>query len=179
MSDTTLHDVVPTPVGDLLLVANAAALTGIRFDAGRNPPRLPVGEAITPSDASTAALVLRDARRELEEYFAGARTTFTIPLAPRGTAFQERVWRALREVPYGETVSYLALTRRLGDESAVRAVAAANARNPLPIVVPCHRVVGADGSLVGFGGGLDRKRWLLAHEQRHHPLTLSAEPDGR
>ena len=103
-------------------------------------------------------------RVQLEEYFAGARRTFDLPLAPVGSPFQLRVWEALREIPYGRTVSYSDVARKIADLESVRAVGAANGRNPLPIVVPCHRVIGADGSLVGFGGGLPRKRWLLAHE---------------
>ena len=101
---------------------------------------------------------------QLEEYFAGARTGFDLELRPDGSPFQQRVWAQLREIPFGSTISYSELARQVGDPSAVRAVGGANARNPLPIVVPCHRVIGADGSLTGFGGGLERKRWLLAHE---------------
>jgi methylated-DNA-[protein]-cysteine S-methyltransferase len=108
--------------------------------------------------------VLAATRAQLSEYFAGERTTFTVPLASHGTAFQERVWRALRDIGYGETVSYAELARRVDSPKAVRAVGAANGRNPLPLVVPCHRVIGADGSLTGFGGGIERKQWLLQHE---------------
>jgi methylated-DNA-[protein]-cysteine S-methyltransferase len=108
--------------------------------------------------------VLARARRQLEEYFAHARTTFDLPLDPVGSAFQLRVWSALRAIPYGTTLSYSDLARRLGDVRATRAVGAANGRNPIPIIVPCHRVVGAHGELTGFGGGIDRKRWLLEHE---------------
>jgi methylated-DNA-[protein]-cysteine S-methyltransferase len=114
--------------------------------------------------ASRAGAVLEATRAQLAEYFAGRRTTFDLPLAPRGTPFQLRVWEALRGIPYGRTISYLDLARRVADDKATRAVGAANGRNPLPIVVPCHRVIGADGSLVGFGGGIARKRWLLSHE---------------
>jgi methylated-DNA-[protein]-cysteine S-methyltransferase len=108
--------------------------------------------------------VLAAARAQLDAYFAGEITSFDLPLSPRGTPFQQRVWAALRDIPFGETTSYGELARRIGDPKAVRAVGAANGRNPLPLVVPCHRVIGADGSLVGFGGGMDRKRWLLQHE---------------
>ena len=164
MPETTLHDVLPSPVGDLLLVADDSGLTGIWFEAPRHPPRFPVGERLVDAHEGAPARVLRDARRELTEYFAGTRTAFEVPLAPHGTPFQERVWLALRDVPYGETLSYTALTRRLGDAAAVRAVAAANGKNPLPIIVPCHRVVGADGSLTGYAGGIERKARLLALE---------------
>jgi methylated-DNA-[protein]-cysteine S-methyltransferase len=108
--------------------------------------------------------VLAQARQQLTEYFAGSRTTFDLPLDPSGTEFQRRVWDSLRTIPYGTTTSYGAIARRLGDPHATRAVGAANGQNPIPIVVPCHRVVGAKGELTGFGGGIDRKRWLLEHE---------------
>ncbi|WP_405511839.1 methylated-DNA--[protein]-cysteine S-methyltransferase [Spirosoma sp. KNUC1025] len=101
----------------------------------------------------------------MQEYFAGARQTFDFLMNPVGTAFQQTVWKALLEVPFGATLSYLTLTRRIGDEKAIRAVAAANGRNPLWIVVPCHRIIGSDGSLTGYAGGLWRKRWLLDHER--------------
>lgn len=108
----------------------------------------------------------KDVRAQLDAYFAGRRKDFTVRLAPEGTPFQLRVWAALRGIPYGETISYAELAKRVGNPKAVRAVGAANGRNPLPIVVPCHRVVGADGSLVGFGGGLDVKRALLDLERQ-------------
>lgn len=101
---------------------------------------------------------------QLKAYFAGERQTFEFPLNPVGTAFQQAVWQALLEVPFGATRSYLTLSRRIGDEKAIRAVAAANGRNPLWIVVPCHRIIGSDGSLTGYAGGLWRKKWLLEHE---------------
>ena len=101
---------------------------------------------------------------QLNAYFAGERPAFDFPLNPAGTAFQQVVWQALREVPFGTTLSYLTLSRRIGDEKAIRAVAAANGRNPLWIVVPCHRIIGSDGSLTGYAGGLWRKKWLLEHE---------------
>jgi methylated-DNA-[protein]-cysteine S-methyltransferase len=107
---------------------------------------------------------LVDAAEQLEQYFAGERTEFELELAPRGTEFQQRVWRLLLEIPFGETTTYGALAQRLGDPRTVRAVGLANGRNPISIVVPCHRVIGANGKLVGYGGGLDRKRALLAHE---------------
>jgi methylated-DNA-[protein]-cysteine S-methyltransferase len=111
-----------------------------------------------------AGELLERARRQLAEYFARSRTTFDLPLDAVGSVFQRRVWDALRAIPYGTTVSYSELARRLCDSRATRAVGAANGRNPIPIIVPCHRVVGARGELTGFGGGLDRKRWLLEHE---------------
>jgi methylated-DNA-[protein]-cysteine S-methyltransferase len=108
--------------------------------------------------------VLEDAVYQLNEYFEGKRTQFDLLLNPTGTDFQQRVWKGLLEIPYGKTVSYLQLSKTLGDVKAIRAVAAANGKNPLWIVVPCHRVIGSDGSLTGYAGGLSRKKWLLAHE---------------
>ena len=117
-------------------------------------------------DSSTQPLPepVRQAVDQLRAYFAGTRQLFDFPMTPVGTAFQQRVWRALLTVPFGTTLSYLALSRQVGDEKAIRAVAAANGRNPLWIVVPCHRIIGSDGSLTGYAGGLWRKQWLLEHE---------------
>ena len=109
--------------------------------------------------------------RELDEYFAGQRTEFTLPLAPSGTDFQQSAWKVLCGIPFGETISYGEQARRLGNPNAVRAVGGANGRNPIGIIVPCHRVIGADGSLTGFGGGMDVKRTLLDHERK---VTASA-----
>jgi methylated-DNA-[protein]-cysteine S-methyltransferase len=147
--------VVESPVGDLLLRSDGRALTAVVF----SPFDRPEGE---PDDADP---ILVAARQQLKEYFAGERREFDLPLAPDGTDFQRRVWAALREIPYAATTSYGDIARqlKLGSRGA-RAVGLANGRNPIPIVVPCHRVVGADGSLTGYGGGLDRKRTLLAVE---------------
>ena len=108
--------------------------------------------------------LLEDAVYQLQEYFEGSRTEFSLALNPEGTDFQIKVWQALQQIPYGKTVSYLDLSKSLGDLKVIRAVAAANGRNPLWIVVPCHRVIGSDGSLTGYAGGLHRKKWLLEHE---------------
>lgn len=150
-------DEIDSPVGKLVIAADDAGVRHIRFERERHPIRR-TGD--WQRDAARLAFV----RVQLEEYFAGTRRTFDLPLAPVGSPFQLRVWEALRDIPYGRTVSYSEVARRMADPESVRAVGAANGRNPLPIVVPCHRVIGADGSLVGFGGGLPRKRWLLAHE---------------
>ncbi|HMB63740.1 MAG TPA: methylated-DNA--[protein]-cysteine S-methyltransferase [Eudoraea sp.] len=112
--------------------------------------------------------VLQEAVCQLNEYFTGERKEFDLSLNPLGTEFQKKVWKALQQIPYGKTTSYLQLTKNLGDPKAIRAVAAANGKNPLWIVIPCHRVVGSDGSLTGYAGGLHRKKWLLDHEQ---PIT--------
>jgi methylated-DNA-[protein]-cysteine S-methyltransferase len=146
-----------SPVGPLLLAGSADALTHLHFQAAPRPLR-PAAE--WRCDAAPFAAVLA----QLQEYFAGARRTFCLPLAPRGTPFQLTVWQALQAIPYGETRSYGELARRIGLGGGARAVGLANGANPLPIIVPCHRVIGADGSLTGFGGGLPIKRALLSLE---------------
>lgn len=150
-----------SPVGTLTLVATDAALVAIRWQ-GEDDARARVPTPVAAPDQP----VLRAAAVQLEEYFAGDREVFDLPLAGAGTPFQQAVWRALVTIPFGETRSYRDIAVALGQPTATRAVGAANGRNPLPIVVPCHRVVGADGSLTGFGGGLENKRWLLGHERR-------------
>jgi methylated-DNA-[protein]-cysteine S-methyltransferase len=161
-----VHDTMPSPVGPLLLSADETGLTGVWFEQSRHgrPEVGGAGWIAAAECAGPACELLAEARAQLDAYFAGGRTAFDLPLAPRGTPFQLRVWAALRELRYGETISYAELARLVGDPRAVRAVGGANGRNPLPVIVPCHRVVGTDGSLTGFGGGVERKRWLLAHE---------------
>jgi methylated-DNA-[protein]-cysteine S-methyltransferase len=172
MRDDTVFQTTPSPVGELLLAASAGALVGVYFEPHRWGPSASEVAGWRRDDADG---VLAAARTQLAAYFAGELTAFDLPLAPRGTDFQQRVWGALRAIPYGATTSYGELARRLGDPHATRAVGAANGRNPLSIVVPCHRVIGADGALTGFGGGIERKRWLLAHEQRHAPAAPAAQ----
>jgi methylated-DNA-[protein]-cysteine S-methyltransferase len=151
------YDELETPIGPLLVAADDAGLRRIFF-----PSR---GRAHAPERSWLRDRApFRELDRQLAEYFGGARRTFSLPLAPEGTAFQLATWKALREIPYGTTISYAELARRVGRPSASRAVGAANGANPLPIVVPCHRVIGADGSLTGFGGGLPVKRALLELE---------------
>lgn len=116
--------------------------------------------------------VLEDAVYQIREYFEGTRQTFDLELNPEGTDFQKKVWRALSEIPFGKTTSYLQLSKNLGDAKAIRAVASANGRNPLWIIVPCHRVIGSDGSLTGYAGGLHRKQWLLEHESPYKQASL-------
>ncbi|HSL81555.1 MAG TPA: methylated-DNA--[protein]-cysteine S-methyltransferase [Thermoanaerobaculia bacterium] len=147
-----------TPVGPLLLVAGGDGLQEIRFGAGGATGPLAEDRQADGTD------ILREAQAQLAAYFAGRLREFDLPLAPRGGAFELRVWQALREIPYGATCSYFDIARRLGSPGASRAVGAANGRNPMPIVVPCHRVIGADGSLTGYGGGLETKRYLLRLE---------------
>jgi methylated-DNA-[protein]-cysteine S-methyltransferase len=146
-----------SPVGRLLLAGNGDGLIQVHFQSGPRPLRPPERWICDPAP-------LIDAIAQLGEYFAGERRRFELSLAPRGTEFQRRVWRALREIPYGKTVAYGELARRIGNPGASRAVGLANGANPLPIIVPCHRVIGADGTLTGFGGGLPIKRKLLALE---------------
>jgi methylated-DNA-[protein]-cysteine S-methyltransferase len=158
------YDTMPSPVGELLLTADDSGLTSVRFDkepGGHSPA---AGWQRADNATSARARIIAAARAELDAYFAGELTTFTVPLAARGTPFQERVWAALRDIAFGETITYGELARRVGDPGAVRAVGGANGRNPIPVIVPCHRVIGADGSLTGFGGGIERKRWLVRHE---------------
>ena len=152
------HCVLRSPVGPLRLVADDAGLRRIDFPDPRHAA--PADEESEDGDNT----VLAAAREQLDAYFAGHRRSFALPLAPRGTAFQCAVWQALQAIPYGATISYRDLAGRIGQPAAMRAVGAANGRNPLPIVVPCHRVIGADGSLTGFGGGLPTKRFLLQLE---------------
>lgn len=144
-----------TPIGDLLLTASDSALTGVYFSPFK------VRSEWQTDDRHP---VIGRTRAQLNEYFAGTRTTFDVPLDAAGSPFEQSVWALLRAIPYGTTTSYGDLARRLGDIRQSRAVGAANGKNPIPIIVPCHRVVGVNGDLTGFGGGLDRKRWLLEHE---------------
>lgn len=146
-----------SPLGWMLLEGTDQALSRVEF----------VDEE--PEDSSTTepdSYVLRAALRQLEDYFDGSLQGFDLPLDPSGTAFQQRVWEALRSIPYGHTQSYLDIARKLQDEKSVRAVGSANGKNPIAVVVPCHRVIGSNGSLVGYAGGIERKRWLLDWEQQ-------------
>ncbi|MGH8077557.1 MAG: methylated-DNA--[protein]-cysteine S-methyltransferase [Lysobacter sp.] len=154
----TLYTHMDSPVGPLQLAADDKGLLLIEFDS----PRHPATRGNDWREGSNDVLV--QTRAQLDEYFNGNRREFDLPLSPRGTPFQRDVWRALQRIPYGATISYAELARWIGKPSAMRAVGAANGRNPLPIVVPCHRVIGADGSLTGFGGGLPTKQFLLALE---------------
>jgi methylated-DNA-[protein]-cysteine S-methyltransferase len=174
---------IASPIGPLVLAAVDGRLTGVEFVGTWSAPRgtvpgyTPAGraDAGTPAPVSVLARdhdhdasaepVLAAAARQLAEYFAGERTEFDLPLAPQGDAFHRSVWELIAEIPYGETVSYGSIAARLGGIRLSQAVGSATGSNPLPLVIPCHRVVGADGSLTGFGGGLDRKRYLLALEE--------------
>jgi methylated-DNA-[protein]-cysteine S-methyltransferase len=149
-----LFDIYESPLGPLTLVGGPACLSGLWFPERTGP--------MDGRDRDPGAL--SPVTAQLDEYFAGERRAFDVKLDLHGTAFQQRVWEALRQIPYGSTIAYGELARRVGRPDSVRAVAAAVGRTPVPIIVPCHRVVGADGSLTGYGGGLPRKRALLALE---------------
>lgn len=151
----TYHD---SPIGQLLLAGDKTALTLISFPSGKT-------HRTHAADWTEDRQIFEQACQQLDEYFAGRRTTFELTLQPNGTAFQQQVWQALQHIPYGATLSYGELAKRIKRPKASRAVGAANGANPLPIVIPCHRVIGANGSLTGFGGGVATKEWLLAHEQ--------------
>ena len=156
-----------TPVGQLRISTCAEGVTGVFFEGpgGR--------EASETTDADPrAAEVLRAVCTELAAYFDGRLRRFTVPCVLAGTPFQQQVWRALESVSFGEVVSYRTIAERIGNVKAVRAVGAANGQNPVPIIIPCHRVIGSDGSLTGFGGGLPRKQWLLQHEGAASSLLL-------
>ena len=149
---------VPSPVGPLRVAASDAGLHAIQFPGNRHPVK-----QCTPWQPGDHPL-LRQTQAQLDAYFAGRLQVFDLPLAPHGTAFQRQVWQALAQIPFGQTWSYLQLARQVGRPTATRAVGAANGRNPLPIVLPCHRVIGANGALTGFGGGLPTKAFLLTLE---------------
>jgi methylated-DNA-[protein]-cysteine S-methyltransferase len=159
MLDIIHYDDIDSPVGTLRLVADSHGLREIWFERERHPKQAHPGWI-------RAAGPLAFARVQLQQYFAGERQHFDLPLHPHGTPFQLAVWHELGRIPYGATISYGELARRIEQPLAVRAVGAANGRNPLPIVLPCHRVIGSDGSLTGFGGGLPTKRYLLTLEDR-------------
>ena len=154
---TTHYTHIETPIGRLLLHGDERGLTGLAFEQN--------GEAVRPLPGwHRSASPFAEATAQLAAYFAGELRTFDLPLILEGTPFQVRTWRELQRIPYGHTISYGELARRIQRPKAVRAVGAANGRNPLPIVVPCHRVIGSDGTLTGFGGGIDVKRFLLELE---------------
>ena len=153
---------IETPIGTLHAAFDEEGrLTELSF-AGR------VASDELPGASPEEDLAPRHARlvHQLREYFSGNRRTFDVPLAPRGTPFQLAVWNALLEIPYGDTTTYAELAHRIGRPSAVRAVGAANGANPIPVIIPCHRVIGSNGTLTGYGGGIERKQWLLALEGR-------------
>lgn len=166
---TTRYTEMKSPLGTLLLTAEDGALTGVYFPGQKHDrPRQPNWQRADDEPA------LAKARKQLSEYFAGQRKTFDLPLAPQGTPFQQSVWRALLAVPFGVTSTYGAVAAAIRRPAAVRAVGAAVGANPISIIVPCHRIIGADGSLTGYASGLDRKKRLLALESRAPELKLAS-----
>lgn len=164
MTDEVLYETtMASPVGTLTLIASDSGLRAVLWQI-EEANRARIGVVEGGADDPTG--VLDAAKQQLGEYFAGTRCDFDVPLDPVGTEFQQSAWAALRTISFAETVSYGEQARRMGDARKARAVGAANGRNPISIIVPCHRVVGADGSLTGFAGGLDTKAWLLDHERR-------------
>lgn len=155
------RQVVHSPLGGLAILANDDAIVAVKFGAQQHADDRP-------------NQLTRFGGQQLAEYFDGRRHVFDVPVAGPGTTFQRRVWRALCEIPFGTSCSYQQLARAIGQPTAARAVGSANGANPIPIIVPCHRVIGAAGQLVGFGGGLQRKRWLLEHEGTLRPVQDEA-----
>ena len=167
---TTFYTTFESPVGPLLLMSDGQLLTGLHTDSDKHRP------ATRPDWLrDEAAAPFAEVKAQLRAYFEGRLTDFDLPLAPQGTEFQLRVWRELRGIPYGETISYSELARRIANPNASRAVGMANAHNPISIIVPCHRVIGADSSLTGYAGGLERKRMLLTHEAKQRPARGVSE----
>src|ERR1043165_3478518 len=160
MSTETCYSIIKSPVDDLLLVADASALIGVYFAGGNyRPDDRWILDAQHP--------ILKQTEKELREYFAGQRQSFSMPLRPTGTDFQQRIWHGIARIPYGKTTSYSELAKRAGAPEAVRAAGTATGRNPISIIVPCHRVMGKNGDMCGFGGVLPRKRYLLDLENPH------------
>jgi methylated-DNA-[protein]-cysteine S-methyltransferase len=160
MSNQTYYTFVDSPVGRILLVSDGANLTGLNFETEKRP--IKIEPDWVKDDAPFAT-----AMAQVQAYIAGELHEFDLPLQPQGTLFQRQVWQQLQAIPYGETVSYGELAKRLGKPLAARAVGMANGANPIPLILPCHRVIGSNGRLTGYGGGLPLKEALLAHEQSH------------
>ncbi len=149
-----------TPIGQLKITANDKAVTSVHF--------VKKGEKVKSEKPNT---VTHQCKKQLKEYFAGRRKKFELPLELEGTEFQKKVWKALMKIPYGETVSYGEIAKKIKNKKAVRAVGRANNKNKIAIVIPCHRVIGADGSLTGYAGGLEIKQWLLTHENANYKMN--------
>ncbi len=161
MTDQNQFTIMKTPVGSLLIAENSSGVSAIIFNAD---------SFSIPGSWHHVKHLSSEVMNQLLQYFNGERYEFHLPLAPEGTSFQMDVWRALEKIPYGETISYLDLAKRIGKPAAVRAVGAANGANPLPIVIPCHRVIGHNGKLTGYGGGLEKKQYLLSMESLYRGL---------
>lgn len=158
----TQYAIMNSPINPLLIAENSSGVSAIIFNADSYS---------IPASWRRVEKLSTDVMKQLSEYFNGERYNFDLPLAPEGTSFQLEVWNALEKIPYGETISYLDLAKRIGKPAAVRAVGAANGANPLPIVIPCHRVIGHNGKLTGYGGGLEKKQYLLSMESLYRGLS--------
>jgi methylated-DNA-[protein]-cysteine S-methyltransferase len=152
-----------TPLGNLRITGTSQAIQSVLFIDN---------DEIQAPESANKFRILEDCKKQLNEYFAGQRKIFTIPLEPEGTDFQKKVWQALMQIPYGKTISYGELANKMGDKNLMRAVGAANGRNPVAIIIPCHRVIGSGGNLTGYAGGLWRKKWLLDLEQPEKQILL-------
>lgn len=170
--DTVFFGVMTSPIGELVLTSDGKRLTGVHMEQHKGGGT--IQKHWTRDDAK-----LKSAREQLQAYFKGELRAFDLAFDGAGTTFQRRVWQALCEIPYGETISYGELARRIGQPTASRAVGLANGQNPISIIVPCHRVIGASGKLTGYGGGLPRKQWLLAHEAGRREDCTSWRSLGR
>lgn len=159
INGTVFFDVLKSPIGELVLTSDGEQLTGLHMEQHK-------GGGTIQAHWKRGDSVLKRTREQLQAYFKGELRTFDLDFEGAGTDFQKRVWKELCDIPYGETISYGELARRIGKPSASRAVGLANGMNPISIIVPCHRVIGASGKLTGYGGGLPRKQWLLEHEKR-------------
>ncbi len=165
MNADVYYAILPTPIGDLLISCHSLGLTGVHVVNEKHAPAI-------EQHWIRSAIKVAEPIDQLNQYFAGERFDFDLKLSPLGTHFQRRVWQGLSRIPYGKTCSYGDLARELGCPKASRAIGMANGRNPISIIVPCHRVIGANGALTGYGGGLAAKRWLLDHEARHQKRNL-------
>lgn len=161
MSENIFSAVYPSPLGNLQIRGDENAIHSILFDKNGGEENISIESAL-----------LSQCKLQLDEFFEGKRKKFELPLSPAGTEFQRSVWNALQNIPFGKTISYLELATGLGDEKSVRAVGAANGKNPIAIVIPCHRVIGMNHKLVGYAGGLWRKQWLLEHEEKYEKGVL-------
>lgn len=151
-----------SPVGCIYISSDGNSIISVSF-------RTPEIDALhTDLNEKAVPSCIELCANQLSEYFSGSRRTFDLPLSPAGTEFQQRVWKQLEQIPYGRTISYLDLAKQLGDPKVIRAAGTANGKNPIAIIIPCHRVIGSNGDLVGYGGGLPNKKWLLEHEQQHY-----------
>lgn len=176
MSDQVYYRYYSSPIGRILLTSDGTALTGLYMAEPADSSAPEPGAEWKRDDSKFVAVC-----GQLDAYLSGELTDFDLPLRPKGTTFQRRVWQELCKIPYGRTISYLELARRIGQPTASRAVGGANGRNPISIIVPCHRVIASGGGLGGYGGGLDRKRWLLEHEAENlarHPRRTSTPSES-